>query len=140
MQHCKNRNRRFELYHAYTTRASEGEFDNSVLIREILALRHEKAQMLGYKNHAELSLSSKMAQSADNVFEMFAKLEKAAAPSAQKEHEELETFAAESGFKEKLMPWDMMYWSERLREKLYSFTEEQLKPYFPMPQVLDCHV
>ncbi|MCK9456870.1 MAG: M3 family metallopeptidase [Candidatus Riflebacteria bacterium] len=137
MQHCKNRNRRFELYHAYTTRASEGEFDNSVLIREILALRHEKAQMLGYKNHAELSLSSKMAQSADNVFEMFAKLEKAAAPSAQKEHEELETFAAESGFKEKLMPWDMMYWSERLREKLYSFTEEQLKPYFPMPQVLD---
>lgn len=137
MQHCRNRELRFKVYDAYTTRASSGEFDNSGLIVELLKLRQEQAQLLGYKNYAELSLSSKMAQNIDNVKKMIDELEKASRPFADKEQAELVKFAHDNGFEGELMPWDSHFWAEREREKLYAFTEDQIRPYFPMPRVLN---
>ncbi len=137
MQHCRNRELRFKVYDAYTTRASSGEFDNSGLIVELLKLRKEQAQLLGYKNYAELSLSSKMAQNIDNVKKMIDELEKASRPFADKEQAELVKFAHDNGFEGELMPWDSHFWAEREREKLYAFTEDQIRPYFPMPRVLN---
>lgn len=137
MQHCRNRELRFKVYDAYTTRASSGEFDNSGLIVELLRLRQEQAQLLGYKNYAELSLSSKMAQNIDNVKKMIDELEKASRPFADKEQAELVKFAHDNGFEGELMPWDSHFWAEREREKLYAFTEDQIRPYFPMPRVLN---
>jgi oligopeptidase A len=137
MQHCRNRDLRFKVYDAYVTRASSGEFDNSGLIVELLKLRKEQAQLLGYKNYAEMSLSNKMAQNIDNVKKMIDELEVASKPIAAKEQEELVKFAHENGFEGELMPWDTHFWSERQREKLFSFTESQIRPYFPLPRVLD---
>ena len=137
MQHCRNRDLRFKVYDAYTTRASSGEYDNSVLITELLKLRKEQAQLLGYKNYAEMSLSSKMAQNINNVKKMITELEEASKPIAKKEQEELINFAHENGFEGELMPWDTHFWAERQREKLFSFTEDQIRPFFPMPRVLD---
>ncbi len=137
MQHCRNRDLRFKVYDAYTTRASEPEFDNAVLITELLKLRKEQAQLLGFNNYAELSLSSKMAQNIDNVKKMIDELEEASKPFAKKEQEELVNFAHENGFEGELQPWDTHFWSERQREKLFDFTEDQIRPYFPLPRVLD---
>lgn len=137
MQHCRNRELRFKLYDAFTTRASYGEFDNSPLIVELLKLRKEQAQLLGYKNYAEMSLSSKMAQNIENVNKMIAELEEAAKLFAKKEQEDLVSFAKSKGFEGELMPWDTAFWAERQREELYSYTEDQIRPFFPMPRVLD---
>jgi len=137
MKNSTNREQKRQVYHAYTTRASEGEFDNTEVIKEILRLRKEKAQLLGYRNHDELTLRTKMAGKLDNVLRMIQELEEAARPIAEKEHQELVEFAKKHGFTEELMPWDMQYWSERLRESLYSYKQEEMRQYFPMPQVLD---
>ncbi len=137
LQHSRNREQRREVYHAMVTRASCGKFDNSEKIREILELRHEEARILGFKTYAELSLDSKMAPDVAAVEKMFAELEKPAKPIARKELEDLKKIAAESGQKEELAHWDVAFWAERLREKLYDFTDDQLRPYFPLPRVLD---
>lgn len=137
MQHSRNREQRRQVYHALVTRASGEKFDNSGIIAELLKLRHEEAQILGFKTFAELSLDTKMALDVAAVEKMFNELEKPARPFAEKELEELKKMAADSGQKEPLMHWDAAFWAERLREKLYDFTDDQLRPYFPLPRVLD---
>lgn len=137
MQHSRNRAQRREVYHAMVTRASSGKFDNSQNISEILKLRKEEAGILGFKTYAELSLDSKMAPDVAAVEKMFAELEKPAKPIARKELEELKKMALESGQTEELAHWDVPFWAERLREKRYDFTDDQLRPYFPLPRVLD---
>jgi len=141
MQHADNSALRKEMYEAYGTRASQfsanPEFDNAPLIDEILALKNEKAVMLGYSHYAAYSLVKKMAKSSDHVIEFLNDLVKYAKPVAEKELVELQEFAAESGVKDKLNPWDTSYYSEKLREKRYAFNDEQVKPYFPAPQVFD---
>jgi len=141
MQHADNQSLREEMYVAYSTRASEfsnnSEFDNAPLIDEILALKHEKATLLGYEHYAEFSLVKKMAKSSDAVIDFLADLVKYAKPVAQKELSELQAFAAESGASTDLKAWDISYYSEKLREQRYAFNDEQVKPYFPAPQVFD---
>ena len=137
MKHCRNRDLRERMYRAFVARASEGETDNSELIPRILQLRQEKARLLGYRTFAEISLAEKMAESVDAVEEMLEKLRTASWEPARADLENFRQIAAESGCSEPLRHWDITYWSERLRERRFDFTDEQLRPYFPLERVLD---
>lgn len=137
MQHAHNRTLREQLYRAYITRASGGEYDNTPLIDEILKLRKEAAALLGYASHAELSITEKMAGSVSEVLTLLEELRVASHPAAVRDLAELKAMAAEQGFTEDLQPWDVSFWAERLREKRFEFTEEELRPYFPLERVLN---
>ena len=137
MQHSRNREQRREVYHKMITRAAGDKFDNSGIIEELLKLRREQAHILGFKTFAELSLDNKMAPDVAAVEKMFAELETAARPFAEKELADLQKIAAESGQPDPIRHWDVAFWAERLREKLYDYTDDQLRPYFPLPRVLD---
>jgi len=142
MRHIPNRNIREKIYLAFLTRASEGEHDNTPIIYEILELKKEQAKMLGFDNYAELSLSKKMAPSVESVKNLSDLICEKALPIAYKELEEITTMAKEKGGEEyasleKLAPWDVNFWSERLKEEKFDITEEELRPYFALPAVLD---
>jgi oligopeptidase A len=137
MQHCKRRELREQVFRAFVTRASAGEWDNSPLIEQILKLRMEQAQLLGYDNHAEVSLATKMAAGVSAVEEMFETLRSASWESAQQDMDDLRKLATDSGETEPLTHWDVAFWAERLRESRFDFTDEQLRPYFPQDRVLD---
>eukprot|EP00252_Welwitschia_mirabilis_P002388 TRINITY_DN1232_c0_g1_i1.p1 TRINITY_DN1232_c0_g1~~TRINITY_DN1232_c0_g1_i1.p1 ORF type:complete len:803 (-),score=167.24 TRINITY_DN1232_c0_g1_i1:385-2511(-) len=138
MQHVKNRCLREELYLAYITRASTGELDNTPVIEEILKLRSEKAQLLGYKNHAEVSMAQKMA-TVERAEELLEKLRAASWNFAVKDMEDLKAFANEQGAMEAddISHWDVAFWSERLREAKYNINEEELRPFFSLPRVME---
>lgn len=137
MQHSRNRAQREAVQRAYVARASSGEHDNHGLIERELKLRLEKARLLGFDTFAELSLASKMAPSVADVEKMFDEILSAGEPHMRRDFEDLGDLAAESGQTAALEPWDLMFWAERLSEKRFDFTDEQLRPYFPMPRVLD---
>ena len=137
MQNLENRSVREQLYKAYLSRASTGEHDNAPIISQILQNKKRIAQLLGYKTHAEKSLSKKMASSVDEVMQLIEMLRVKAFPAAQTELAELQAFAASRGHEGPLLLWDIAYWSERFREKSYNFKEEELREYFAMPNVLD---
>jgi oligopeptidase A len=131
MNYADNRELRYEMYKAYVTRASAGQWDNSDIMPEIVSLRQELAQLLGFANYAEYSLSTKMAETPKQVLDFLTDLAKRAKPVALKELEQLTSFA-----KQQLEPWDIPYYSEKLRQHLYDISEEQLRPYFPLNKVL----
>ncbi|WP_339674021.1 M3 family metallopeptidase [uncultured Gimesia sp.] len=137
MQHCRKRELREKVYRAFITRASEGEINNAPLIPEILKLRKEKAQLLGYANFAEISLAEKMAPGIDAVLEMEERLRTASIDNGQQDLKELQEFAAAQGETEPIIKWDFAFWSERLREQRFSYTDEELRPYFSLEKVLD---
>jgi oligopeptidase A len=142
VSYADDRALRRELYTAYATRASDqgpqaGQFDNSALMDEILALRHEEAQLLGYANFAELSLATKMAESPDAVETFLLDLARRSKPRAQAELDELRAFARSLGGPEDLEPWDLAYYAEKLKERQLDLNDEALRPYFPLPAVLD---
>lgn len=137
MEHCRNRDLRESLYRAYICRASSGELDNTPLMTSILKLRQEKSELLGFKSYAELSLATKMAPSVEAVQTMFDTLRKASWQSGVKDFEELKQLAAKSGQSTKVMNWDVAFWAERLREQRFNFTDEELRPYFPLEPVLE---
>ncbi len=137
MQHSPNRAHREEVYRAFLTRASRGRFDNSVHIENILKLRKEKASLLGYRSYAELSLASKMASDVEAVERMFDELSAAARTHALNDLNELQEFARRCGENADLRHWDIPFWAERMRESLFAFTQEELRPYFPLERVLD---
>ena len=136
-----NRALREQLYTAYNTRASDqgpqaGTHDNSARIETILALRHEAANLLGFDSNAHLSLADKMAGTPERVLRFLRELAAKAKPVARRELDELKVFAAaELGIAD-LQPWDVAYASEKLREQRFAFSEEDLKPYFPLPSVM----
>lgn len=141
MTYADNRALREECYLAYITRASElgpneGEFDNSAIIDETLALRHEKAQLLGYANYAELSLATKMAESTELVMEFLEDLSKRSIKQAEVEFQTLERFAYNEHRIDNLRPWDVNYFSEKLRQHKFDLSQEELRPYFPQPKVM----
>ena len=127
------------MYRAYATRASElgdPELDNGPLIGRILALRHEEARMLGYRNFAEVSLVPKMADTPEQVLGFLHDLAARAKPFAEKDLQELKTFAkAELGL-DTLEPWDVAYASEKLREQRYAYSDQEVKQYFPEPKAV----
>ncbi|MCJ8280963.1 MAG: M3 family metallopeptidase, partial [Rivularia sp. ALOHA_DT_140] len=139
MQHSKRRDLREQLYKAFISRASSGELDNRPIIKRILQLRQELAQLLGYKNYAEVSLASKMAPNVEAVDKLLEELRLTSYDAAKKELEELKEFAASKNAPEAkdLKNWDISFWSERQREEKFAFTQEELRPYFPLPQVLE---
>ena len=137
MEHCRNRDLREKAYRAYVTRASDGELDNSPLIEETLKLRQEKAKLLGYNSYAEVSLANKMAKDASEIQAMFDELLTASMEAGRKELVELTQYANANGHEGKLAHWDIAFWAERLREERYSFTDEQLRPYFSLERVLE---
>ncbi len=136
MTYCDNQALREEMYRAYSTRASDqgpnaGKWDNSKVMEEILALRHELAQLLGFENYAFKSLATKMAENPQQVLDFLTDLAKRARPQGEKELAQLRAFAkAEFGVDE-LQPWDIAYYSEKQKQHLYSISDEQLRPYFP---------
>ncbi|MBL7481417.1 M3 family metallopeptidase [Legionella bononiensis] len=139
--HAQDRALREEIYQAYITRASDqgpnaGTFDNTDLINEQLALRHEKAQLLGFNNYAELSLATKMAESTSQVIEFMTDLIDKARKQAQHEFAQLEQFAAEQFDLVPVKPWDVAFLSEKRRQDLFTLSQEDLRPYFPQPKVM----
>jgi len=132
---------RRQMYEAFTTRASDqgptaGQWDNSALMAEIITLRQEKARMLGFGNYAEYSLVPKMAQSPVQVVEFLLDLADKARPHALKELAEVRAFAKDEYGIDELNAWDIGYYSEKLRQQRYHFTQEDVRPYFPAEQVL----
>ena len=140
MSYADSQELRKEMYTAYATRASElsseGKFDNAPLIDEILALRHEMAQILGFDNYAELSVATKMAESGQQVVDFLNDLAVKSKPSAESDLADLKAFAKAEHGVEELNSWDVGYYAEKLREKKYSISQEVLRPYFPINKVL----
>jgi oligopeptidase A len=141
MTYADNRDLRQEVYTAYCTRASDqaqsaAQWDNSAIMAQILALRHDKAQLLGFNNFAELSLATKMADTADEVIGFLEDLAVKSKPQALADLAELRAYAKQHYGMDDLQPWDMGYYSEKMREYLYEFSEEQVKAYFPITRVL----
>jgi len=139
MQHSTRRDLREKLYKAFVNRASSGELDNAPLIERILELRQEKAQLLDFESYAQLSLASKMAPDVEAVELLLEELRRASYEAAAEELEELKTFALSKGAQktDDLKHWDISFWSERQREEKFAFSAEKLRPYFPLPQVLE---
>ncbi len=139
LEHSTRRDLREKLYKAHISRASTGELDNNPLMERILELRKEKAQLLGFNSYAELSLASKMAPSVEAVETLLEELRRTSYDAAVQDLEELKAFAASKGAAEAndLKHWDIPFWAERLREEKFAFSAEELRPYFPLPQVLD---
>lgn len=138
IQYAHDRALREQLYRAYVTRAAEGSAqDNTPLMHRILALRQEEAQLLGYRNYAELSLVPKMADSPAEVESFLRDLASRARPFAERDLAELQTFAREQLGLASLEAWDIPYASEALKQARYAFSDNEVKQYFALPRVLD---
>ena len=138
LQYAQNRQLRETLYRAYATRASEfgqSKWDNTPLISQILKLKLEAANLLGFPNYAELSITTKMAESAQQVNDFLHDLAKKAKPYALKDKQELEAYAEKLGICD-MQAWDVAYVSEKLREEKYAFSDLEVKQYFPENKVL----
>ncbi len=141
MQYAENADLRREIYSAYVTRASEqdpnmGKWDNSVIMQEILVLRYQSAKLLGFDNYAHYSLAKKMAKDPEEVIGFLTDLAKKSKHAAMPEFEELQAFARSEYGVEKLEAWDITYYSEKLRQNKFDLSQEELRPYFPAPQVI----
>lgn len=142
MIHADDESLRRELYEAYTTRASEQgpnahTWDNGAIIEEIMALRYERAQLLGFANFAELSLARKMAPGTAQVMDFLLDLARRARPVAEDELRELRAYAEQEFGRKVLQAWDIPYYSEKLRQAKHDISQEVLRPYFPVPAVLN---
>ncbi|WP_323061246.1 oligopeptidase A [Aeromonas hydrophila] len=141
MMYADNRALRDELYEAFTTRASDqgpnaGKWDNSAIMTELLALRRELAQLLGFANYAELSLATKMADKPEQVVNFLTDLAAKSLPQGKAELEEIRAFAAEQHGQGELAAWDLAYYAEKLKQHKFSISDEQLRPYFPASKVV----
>ncbi|KAJ8516851.1 hypothetical protein ON010_g18399 [Phytophthora cinnamomi] len=137
MKYSANRSLRETLYRAYATRASGESFDNECVIVELLEIRQQIAKLLGFNSYAEVSISKKMAPSVEEVEKMHRDLREKCVAIAHDEVKTVAEYAKEHGQTEPLAPWDLGYWSEKLKAEKYLFTDEEIKPYFPLERVLD---
>ncbi|WP_116364860.1 oligopeptidase A [Parahaliea mediterranea] len=141
LTYCDNAALRQEVYTANSTRASDqgpnaGRWDNSPLISEILDLRLELAQLLGFDNYAELSLATKMADSPQQVVDFLENLAARARPQAQREWQELCDYARDEHGVQTLQAWDVAYYAEKLKQARYQVSQEEIRPYLPVDRVL----
>ncbi|MCP4499737.1 MAG: M3 family metallopeptidase [Deltaproteobacteria bacterium] len=140
LMHSKNRAQREQVYKAFVTRASSGELDNAPLLDDILRLRKEKGVLLGRANYVELSLEQKMAGSAEEIEALLSSLVVKGKPAAERDLADLKALADEgiagAPKGDDVKHWDMSFLAERLREKRYSITDEEVRPYFPLERVL----
>ncbi len=141
MTYADNRELRKEHYTAFATRASElgpnaGKWDNSQIMEDTLALRHEKAQLLGFDNYAEYSLATKMADKPEDVVNFLEDLAEKSWRHARKDLSELKQFAKQYHNINQLQAWDIGYYSEKMRQHFYQLSQEEVKAYFPSTQVI----
>ncbi len=137
LSHAKRRDLRERVFRAFGTRASSGEHDNTQVIDDILSKRLDVAKLLGFETYADLSFARKMAPDVAAAERLLEELRSVAYPAGEKDFADLEAFAKENGQEEPLARWDMGFWAERMQEKLFDFSDEDLKPYFPIPKVLE---
>ena len=142
MMYCDNRELRETMYGAYVTRASDQgpnakEFDNSDIMVELLTLRHELAKLLGFEHYGEKSLATKMAESSSQVFQFLEQLAQKSKNQGQQDFAELEEFTKTEYQVSDLKAWDLAYYSEKLKQKRYSISDEELRPYFPEQTVVN---
>lgn len=137
MKYAENRKLRKEIFMAHASRCNRNnEYDNKTIIKEIVCLRQEKAQLLGYKTYADMILEERMAQSTTKVNDFLNQLFDASIVFAQKEKKELEEFAKEKGLQENIQRWDWAYYAELLRKEKYDISESEIKPYFQLENVI----
>ncbi|BEO44657.1 oligopeptidase A [Serratia marcescens] len=142
LTYADNRALREEMYRAFATRASDqgpnaGKWDNSEVMAETLALRHELAQLLGFDTYADKSLATKMAESPEQVIGFLSDLAKRARPQAEQELAQLRAFAKKHYGVDELDAWDITYYGEKQKQHLFSISDEQLRPYFPEQRVVE---
>jgi peptidyl-dipeptidase Dcp len=136
LQYADNRALREKIWRAFSSRAYKGPHDNQKNILKIVRLKTERAKLLGYKTHADYVLEERMAEKSQTVLTFLNTLKKTYKPAAKKDCAQLKKFAAkEHGLKD-LKPWDVGYYSEKLKNKLFDFSSEDLRPYFPLDKVL----
>lgn len=135
--YADNRTLREKMWRAFASRAYGDAYDNCAGILEIVRLKDERAKILGYKNHADFVLEQRMAKSPDTVMGFLKKLLNTYKPAAEKDLADLKAFAKTKGFDGELQPWDIGYYSEKMKEELFAFSSEDLRPYFPLERVLD---
>lgn len=134
--YADNRDLREHIWRAMAMKGYGGEFDNAPHIKKLIALKDERAKLLGYKHHADFVLERRMAKTPENVMAFLKKLLATYRPAAEKDLQALKDFARQSGGPEDIKPWDVAYYSEKLKEKTFHFSEEELRPYFPLEPVL----
>jgi oligopeptidase A len=137
MQYAKSRARREELYRARASRCTSGEGDNSPLITRILTLRQELAKLLGFETYTHVSLATKMADSPEQVFGFLHELGDKSLAYGKRDIGEVRAYANEKDGLEDLQVWDYTYYREALREERYSFSDEEVRAYFPLDRVLN---
>ncbi|MBN1984845.1 MAG: M3 family metallopeptidase, partial [Prolixibacteraceae bacterium] len=138
MTYADNRDLRRKMYMAYMSKSFQGnEQDNQENVKNIVRLRLEMAQLLGYKNYADYVLEQRMAMNPAGVYQLLDDLYAASFDVAQKEKAEIEEYAKELGFDGEIMPWDWSYYSEKLKVKKFDLNDEMLKPYFELNRVVD---
>ena len=138
MKYAKNRKLRKELSMAFGSKSFKGdELDNQENVLKIANLRHERANLLGYKTHAHFVLEERMAETPEKVHSFLNELLEKAKPAAKREFKQLEDFAKDLDGIDQLQKWDGSYYSEKLKQKLFSLDDEQLKPYFKLENVID---
>jgi peptidyl-dipeptidase Dcp len=138
MKYAKNRELRKELSMAFGSKSFKGDaLDNQENVLKISKLRHERANLLGYKTHAHFVLEERMAETPENVHSFLNELLEKAKPAAEREFKQLEDFAKKLDGIDQLQKWDGSYYSEKLKQKLFSLDDEQLKPYFKLENVID---
>jgi oligopeptidase A len=140
--YADNRELRKEIYTAFATRASdqgpgEGQWDNSEVMGKILALRLELAKLLGFDSYADYSLATKMAETPEQVLQFLHDLAEKSLPVAKQDYQQLSDFARKEYGVDELQAWDLAYYSEKLKQARYSISEEQTRPYFPLPKVME---
>ena len=138
MKYADKRHLREQMFHASSSRGNHGnEFDNNAVIKRIVELRLEKANLLGFKTHAQYKLQERMAETPEKVIQFLDDLHLKSKPFATKEFTEVQEYAARLGFAEKVQRWDWAYYSEKLKSEKYDFTDEEVKPYFQLEKVID---
>jgi peptidyl-dipeptidase Dcp len=136
MQYADNRDIREKMWRAFSSRAWKDKFDNSGNAREIACLRHERANLLGYDSHAHFVLERRMAETPQNVWDFLDTFKDAYYPKAREDLDNIRKFAGGNGGPADIKPWDVGYYAEKLKQHLYEFSSEDLRPYFPLNDVL----
>jgi peptidyl-dipeptidase Dcp len=137
LQYADNRELRKKVWMAASSKSFGGEFDNQPVILKIVKLRHERAQLLGYPTHAHFVLEERMAKEPNQVTKFLGDLLVPSKTAAQKDVAEMKAFKNKLSGSDELMPWDFAYYSEKLKEEKFSFSEEELRPYFKLENVID---
>lgn len=137
MKYAEDRKLREKFYKAYNSKAFIGEYDNNSLVIEIVSIRNKIAQLLGYKTYADYVLQDRMAENPKNVYQLLDQLLEVSYPAAKNEMEEISKFARENGMEGTLERWDFSFYSEKYKNKKFNISDEMIKPYFKLENVID---